>query len=216
VIVTHLGHSCLLVETGGARILLDPGGFTPDLEKQSGLDAILITHQHPDHLDRERIPQVVSANPGVKVYCEPSTVSVLAGAGVEAGALGEGDEVDLGGITVTGVGHQHAEIYREIPRIGNVGMLLRAVGEPNLLHPGDSLATTPDGIDILATPLSAPWSALKETIDFVRAVKPGRVFPIHDAVVSQQGRGIYYRQLANFLPEGTKIQDLAGAGPTTF
>lgn len=214
-IVTHVGHACLLVETGGIRILIDPGNFTPDLD-QTGLDAILITHQHPDHLDPKRIPQLVNANPDAEIYCEPATVTVLADAGVAGTALGEGEKVDLGGVTVTGVGHQHAEIFREIPRIGNVGMLLERDGEPSLLHPGDSYATTPDGVDILATPITAPWAALKETIEFVRAIKPGRVFPIHDAVVSQQGRGIYVNQLGNFLPDGAKILDLAGAGPTTF
>ncbi len=215
-IVTHLGHSCLLVEAGGTRVLLDPGGLTPDLEQQTGLDAILITHQHTDHLDPKRIPELVAGNAGVRIFCEPSSMSVLAGAGVQSSALAEGDTVSLGGLTVTGIGNQHAEIYREIPRIGNVGMLLRAGGEPSLFHPGDSYASSPDGVDILAAPLSAPWAALKETIDFVRAVKPGRVFPIHDGIVSKRGRGVYYSQLGNFLPIGASIQDLAGAGPTKF
>lgn len=214
--VTHLGHACLLVEIADARILIDPGNFTPALEQQTGLDVILITHRHPDHLDPQRVPQVVAANPRAAVYSEPSTVSALADAGVGGTALAEGEPLDLGGVTLTGIGHQHAEIYREIPRIGNMGMLLHASGEPSLLHPGDSYASTPEGVDILAAPLTAPWAALKETIDFVRAVKPGRVFPIHDAVVSQQGRGIYYRQLGTFLPGGASIQDLAGAGPTRF
>jgi L-ascorbate metabolism protein UlaG (beta-lactamase superfamily) len=206
----------VLVETGGARILIDPGGFTAGWEELTGLDAILITHQHLDHVDPKRIPQLVALNPGAALYCEQACVALLADAGVEGNALAQGEAVDLGGVTVTGIGHQHAEIYREIPRIGNVGMLLTAAGEPSLFHPGDSYASTADGVDILAVPLTAPWAALKETIDFARAVQPGRVFPIHDAVVSPSGRGIYISQLTNFLPPGASLQDLAGAGPTTF
>jgi L-ascorbate metabolism protein UlaG (beta-lactamase superfamily) len=214
--VTSLGHACLRVEVGGAQVLIDPGVFSPGFEEQSGLDAVLITHQHADHLDPQRIGALIAGNPSATVLCEAACVEILAGLGVEGTALAQGQTYDLGGVTVTGVGSTHAEIYREIPRIGNVGMLLRADGEPSLLHPGDSYARAPEGVDLLAVPLSAPWSALKETIDFVRAVSPGRLFPVHDGTLSAPGRGMYVGQLSAFLPPGAALQDLAGAGAVTL
>ena len=52
--VRHLNHSCLLVTMAGTRILVDPGGFSVEKIKEfgplTGLDAVLITHQHPDHI----------------------------------------------------------------------------------------------------------------------------------------------------------------------
>jgi len=65
--LTHFGHSCLLAEfgvaSGAARLLFDPGTFSHGFEGVTGLSAILITHQHPDHADPQRLPALVEANP---------------------------------------------------------------------------------------------------------------------------------------------------------
>ena len=217
--ITHLGHSCLLLEYDGARVLVDPGVFSSDFDFVEGLDAVLVTHQHPDHLDVERLPGLLAASPGARLLVEPGAVEVLAGAGVTAEPFAAGEQVTIGGaggVVVEGVGGRHAEIYREIPRIGNTGLVLRAEGAPTVFHPGDMIDTTPAGIDLLAVPITAPWSALKETIDFVRAVRPAIAVPIHDAIVSPPGRGLYLTQTTNFAPDGMTMRDLAGAGPTTF
>jgi L-ascorbate metabolism protein UlaG (beta-lactamase superfamily) len=223
--ITHLGHSCLLLEYDATRVLVDPGVFSSDFDFVEGLDAVFVTHQHPDHLDLERLPALLAASPGVRLLVEPSTVEVLARAGFTAEQFAAGEQVSIGGsggsggsagVTVEGVGGQHAEIYREIPRIGNTGLVLRAEGAPTVFHPGDMIDTTPEGIDLLALPLTAPWAALKETIDFVRAVGPAIAVPIHDAIVSPPGRGIYLTQTTNFGPDGMTMRDLAGAGPATF
>ena len=56
--IRHLTHSCLLVEVAGRRLLIDPGGFSLDAvraldsEVLAGIDAVAITHQHPDHVHR--------------------------------------------------------------------------------------------------------------------------------------------------------------------
>ena len=60
--LTHFGHSCLLAEFGATTLLFDPGNFSHGFEGITGLSAILITHQHPDHADRARLPALVEAN----------------------------------------------------------------------------------------------------------------------------------------------------------
>ncbi|HEY6683652.1 MAG TPA: MBL fold metallo-hydrolase, partial [Propionibacteriaceae bacterium] len=49
--ITHLGHAAVLAETDGARILIDPGNFSDAWHSLTDLDAVLVTHQHPDHID---------------------------------------------------------------------------------------------------------------------------------------------------------------------
>ena len=65
--ITRYGHSCLLVEDGDARLLLDPGVFSTGFEDLRGLTAVLVTHQHPDHLDVARLTALLEANPDAVV-----------------------------------------------------------------------------------------------------------------------------------------------------
>lgn len=212
--ITHLGHSCLLVETGGARILIDPGAFTQGFEELTDLDAVMITHQHADHLDVQRLPVLLEANPGARLLTEPESAAELEKVGIEAHPLHVDAAVTIADATVTGVGGIHAEIHADIPRIGNVGLLVSADGEPTLFHPGDTYAYSPAGVDVLALPINAPWAKLSEAVNFARAVGPGRLFPIHDALLAPVGRGLYLSVAGNLLPEETEVLDLAGQGPS--
>lgn len=209
--LTHVGHACVLVETAGVRVLIDPGTFAAGWEQLTGLDAVLITHTHPDHCDRDRLPELLKANPGATLAAEPGLAAELSESGLAVQPLPAGDVLAVSDVTVTAVGGQHAVIHADIPRVGNVGLVVTAPGEPVLLHPGDSYETTPSDIDVLAVPLNAPWSAFKETVEFVRAVSPRVGFPIHDGLLNETGRALYLRQL-RALGEA-EIEDLGGGSP---
>ena len=79
--VTHFGHSCVLLDTGAARLLIDPGNFSADFEDVTGLDAVLVTHQHPDHLDLERLPALLRANPDARLIVDSGTAGQLGDVG---------------------------------------------------------------------------------------------------------------------------------------
>lgn len=212
--LTHLGHSTLLVEAGGARVLLDPGAFTPGWEELRDLDAVVVTHAHPDHLDpaEGRFEALRTANPGAQLLFEPQTA---ADDRWGAQALPPGTTTQVAGLPLRAVGGEHALIHEDVPRVGNVGVLLGGEsGEPVLFHPGDAYTETPDGVDVLALPLTAPWTSLRETVSFVRAVAPRLVVPVHEAIVSGPGRAVYLRQVDALGPEAAEMLDLAGAGAT--
>lgn len=205
--VTRFGHSAVLVEAAGQRVLIDPGAFSsPEVFEVEGLDAIVVTHQHADHLDRGRAAALFERNPGAIRLSDPETASLVDGFTAHT----DGDATELGAITITGVGTTHAEILPVIPRVTNTGVLVTADGEPTLFHPGDAYEYTPEGVDILATPLSAPWTKVAETVDFVRRVNPRVTFPIHDAGVTPLMHGIYWGHLSTHAG----APDARNLGPT--
>lgn len=192
--ITHLGHASVLVETAEARILIDPGAFSDGWHGLTDLDAVFVTHQHPDHIDVANAPALIEGNPSARWFVEPSVVPMVNAESVSVFQAGE--TLRLGDLAVSGVGGKHAVIHPDLPDIGNTGLVLRAEGEPTLFHPGDSYAAVPPEIDVAAIPLNAPWAKLSECVDFIRALQPQQWFPIHDALLSPRGRALYLDRTA--------------------
>lgn len=195
--ISRFGHAAVLVEASGTRLLIDPGVFSPpETFTLVGVDGIVVTHQHPDHLDEARIGGLLELNPDATLLCDPETAA-RTGLGSWT-AHGHDDEATIGSLTVRGVGTRHAEILPQIPRVTNTGVLVTASGEPTLFHPGDSYEHAPDGVTVLALPLTAPWTAIADTVAFAARVSPTTVFPIHDAAINPEAYGIYWGHVDRF------------------
>jgi L-ascorbate metabolism protein UlaG (beta-lactamase superfamily) len=215
--VTHLGHACLLVESADRRILIDPGNLSSGFDELTGLDAIIVTHNHPDHFDPERAARLVRGNAGTPVHTDPLTADVLRGEGLSAVPTRQGETFSVGDVTVTPVGELHAFNHDAMPRIPNVGVVLRADGEPALFHPGDAYDADPGAVDVLAHPLSAPWAASRDSIAFVARISPRVVIPIHDALLSPVGRSMYSGHIVQFSGvDGLDYVDLRDDESATF
>jgi L-ascorbate metabolism protein UlaG (beta-lactamase superfamily) len=190
--LTHFGHSCLQADFGGTSLLFDPGVFSHGFEGITGLAAILITHQHPDHVDTNRLPALVEANPGAALYADPQTAAQL---GDPWRAVQPGDNLAIDGLRVRSGGGVHAIIHPEIPAINNISYLVGDGGHAaRLMHPGDSLYIPGEPVDVLALPAAAPWLKISEAVEYLRAVNPERAIPIHQGIVNPIAYNLYYQR----------------------
>lgn len=185
--ITKFGHACLFIEEGKARILIDPGVFSKGFEDRQA-DALLITHQHSDHMQVGTVKALLAKNPKLAVYADADTAKMLAETGVAAKVAREGDTFEVVGVKVAVYGQRHAAVYGDVPGITNVGYMVAE----RFFYPGDAFTNPGVPVEVLATPAGAPWMKVAEAVDYLRTVKPKLAFPVHDAVLSEAGRGFHF------------------------
>ena len=77
-LLTKFTHSCVRLEKDGAVLVIDPGTFSEVEEALRGADTVLITHEHPDHYDAERLGAALSADPELTVHAPGQVIEKLA------------------------------------------------------------------------------------------------------------------------------------------
>jgi len=194
--LTHLGHACLLAETDGARLLIDPGVLSR-FDEVRDLDAVLVTHQHPDHVDAARLGPLLAVNPGARLWVDQDTAAAVPGLPDHA-VVRPGDRFRIGGTSVEVTGGLHAAVYGDVPGCANAAYL---VDDGALLHPGDSFTVPGRDVDVLAVAVDGPWLKLAEAVDYVRAVRPRVAVPVHEGETTDPAK--YAGMLAAFSPAGT-------------
>ncbi|MDQ0735461.1 MBL fold metallo-hydrolase [Arthrobacter agilis] len=191
-LLTKFSHSCVRLEQDGSVLVIDPGSFSEVEEALEGASAVLVTHEHPDHIAVDRVVAVLAADLSVQLWAPRGVADAVAeGLGDAAGdrihAVGGGEEFSAAGVDVRTFGGQHALIHPLIPLVANVGFLVGGT----VYHPGDSFIV-PEGVEVrtLLVPVHAPWSKLAEVVDFVTSVRAPRAFQIHDALLNETGLGM--------------------------
>jgi L-ascorbate metabolism protein UlaG (beta-lactamase superfamily) len=189
--LTKFTHACVRLEKNGRVLVFDPGTFSETDQALAGADAVLITHEHGDHLDVDAVLAALQADAALVLYAPEAVAGTLRGKATDAASrihtAAAGEEFEVAGFSVRTFGGQHALIHPQIPVVANVGYLVDA----NVYHPGDSFAI-PDGVDVqaLLVPIHAPWNKVGEVVDFVIGVRATKAFPIHDALLNDTGRGL--------------------------
>jgi len=207
--VTHLGHACLLVETETARLLIDPGTMSAFTDVRE-LDAVLVTHQHPDHVDAPRLAALLAANPSAVLVVDPDSVAAVPDLPGSPVVARPGDRVSFGRSTVDVLGGLHAAVYGNIPGCTNSAYL---IDDGALLHPGDSFFIPEQDVDVLAVAIDGPWLKLADAVDYVRGVAPRVAVPMHEGETTDPAK--YAGMLAAFSPSGV-VHPLVAGAPTAL
>ncbi len=194
--IAYLGHATLLIELDGVRLLTDPvlgdrlgplrrHGPTPELGALGALDAILVSHAHPDHFDPGSIRRLGGVAP----------LLVPLGLGAAAARLGRpveevrvGDSVEVGRVAITAVPALHLR-WPLRPHALTIGFLIE--GSSGLYFAGDtrffsSMADLAGRVDVALLPVGrwgphpgpdrlGPASAARAAV----AVGASVVIPIH-------------------------------------
>ena len=204
--LTKFGHACIRIEHDGHTVVIDPGVFT-EPEAVDGADAVLITHQHPDHYDVANLRRTdapvftIGEVAGLIRDDAPDVAERLS-------VVEPGDAFEAGGLPVRSVGELHAVIHPDLPRAYNSGYVVTA-GDTRVFHPGDALTPPDEQVDVLCVVVSAPWMRAAEAVDFARLVGAPRNVAIHDRVYSEAGLGIVDGHLHRLLPDGQDYVRLA-------
>jgi L-ascorbate metabolism protein UlaG (beta-lactamase superfamily) len=169
--ITRFYQSCLLVEEGGVRVVIDPSGQASDsLDKFGKLDAVLYTHEHGDHFDAEMASKFV--DDGAAVYANASTAKLIKS---QPNIVTDDQEFSIGSLKVQAKELPHCLMWDGSAGPQNTGYLLAG----RLFHAGDGKDLEGFSVDIAALPINGPDVSLKDAFDFAKQLSAKIVVPIH-------------------------------------
>jgi L-ascorbate metabolism protein UlaG (beta-lactamase superfamily) len=182
--LTKHEHACVVLEKDGTSIVVDPGSFSPGAaEIIAGAEAILLTHEHFDHVNEAAISEALAARPELRVYAPAALSGAFAAHADQFTGVAPGDTLTVASFGITVHGGEHAVIHPDIPVVANVGYLF----DGSLYHPGDAYFVPEVPVSVLLLPTSGPWMKFSEAADFVRAVRPQQLIQIHEMLLSDIG-----------------------------
>ena len=175
-------HACVRLEKGDQALVIDPGSFSEE-EPLDGAQAVLITHEHVDHLDAGKLERHTEA----EIWTNASTAALLTNVDPErVHVVGHGDSFMAAGFGVGVLGELHEVIHPDLPRVPNIGFLL----DESFFHPGDAFTVPSVPVRTLMVPTSAPWLRGADSVDFIRAVRPELALSVHDGMLNDIGLGV--------------------------
>lgn len=170
--LTRYSHSCVRIEHEGRVLVIDPGIWS-EPRALRGADAVLVTHEHGDHVDVLRL-----RGAGVPVFA-PAEARID---GLEVQRVKVGETLTAAGFRVQGVGGRHAPVLDDQQTCANLGYVIDGA----VYHPGDALHVPDVRVETVLVPLQASWLKTSEAVEFLRRVGPDRAFGIHDGQINER------------------------------
>lgn len=195
--IKKIGHCCLLIQTEKLTILTDPGAFSSGQNLITGIDVVLITHEHADHLHTDSLKEVLKNNPEAKVHTNTGVGKKLDEVGIAYLLLEGRNQTEIDGLVFEAFDCKHEEIFGEIGQVQNTGYFI----DNKLFYPGDSFCNPEKPVDILALPVAGPWCKIPDAIRYALTVKPKKAFPVHDGMLQSERIGSSHKVPEKVLSE---------------
>lgn len=171
-LLTRYTHSCVRLQHEGRVLVIDPGIWSEPRALRDA-DAVLVTHEHVDHVDELRLLGL-----GAPVFA-PARADLPR---LDVHRLSAGDAFTAAGFHVRAVGGSHAAVLPGQETCANLGYIV----DEAVYHPGDALHVPETPVETLLVPLQASWLKTAEAVAFVQAVSPQRAFGIHDGQIDER------------------------------
>ena len=180
--ITFVGHASLIFTFNGKCFHIDPYGKLADYAKLPKADVIVLTHDHPDHLDATAIGKV--RTDATKFVLTENCAKQLSGGTV----MKNGEARTFAGVKIEAVPAYNLVHKRENgepfhPKgVGN-GYIM-TFGDKRVYVAGDT-ENVPEmlelkNIDIAFLPMNLPYTMTPEmTADAANKVRPAILYPYH-------------------------------------
>jgi L-ascorbate metabolism protein UlaG (beta-lactamase superfamily) len=220
-----LGQAGYAIRTPGGTALIDPflapnpdRVFPPPFaaEAATGLDLILCTHDHIDHLDHESLPALARASPEARIVVPSPIVSVVTGLGIDGSrvtGMQPGEHVELAGIRISAVPAMHGTSMADAYSFGRersggmyrfLGFILDCGGAV-LYHAGDTVIfegmqdlLRPFNVDVALLPINGR-SPEREAVDLVGNLDEREAAHLASAIGAQVIIPMHYDMFAGNL-----------------
>ena len=203
--LTYIGHATVLIDLDGVRLITDPvlrprvlhlrrvGAVPADALR--GLDAVLLSHAHWDHLD---LPSLERLGKELPIVCPKGLAGLLRRKRfVHVTTLEEGEEVGIGALAVRAVHAEHDGGRGPLGASGELGFVV--TGSSTVYFAGDTdlfddLASF-GRIDVALVPVAGWGSKVgpghldpERAAEAVRRLQPRVAVPIHWGTLAPMGR----------------------------
>jgi len=180
--ITFLGHASLILSAGGKVVQIDPFSKVADYATLPKADLVLITHEHPDHLDQAALKAIRKES--TRVFASAAVAEQVAG----ATAMANGDRLTVDGIGAEAVPaynikHERSPGAPYHPKGRGNGYVVTIAGL-KIYVAGDT-ENVPEmknlgKIDVAFLPMNLPYTMTPEMVaDAARMIGPKILYPYH-------------------------------------
>lgn len=212
--ITKIGHCCLVIDLGTAVVLTDPGLFTAEAPLPARVDAVVISHEHSDHVHVPTVAALRSRFPELPIITNAAVARLLTESGINNLTILEGTAAaTVAGVYFEAFDATHAEIFESVGQVQNTGYFI----SERLFYPGDAYAEPGKPVEVLALPVGGPWCRLTDALHYALRVGPRAAFPVHDAIERTDRITVHHGLAARVLGErGISFTALVAGESVTY